>query len=95
MGEANQPNIDKDTRVDRMLIARKFVYFGTSAPLIPVEFRPFEKTEKDFCCLRQGHRILNNDFAAAFISWLEKRNQWGIQGMPLEFNYHKIGQEPK
>ena len=88
-GQPNPKNIDTDTRVNLLLISRKFVYFGMAALPIPDDFRPYQLTGEDLCCLRQGHRIISHELATAFESWLDNRGEWGVQGMPLEFNAHK------
>jgi hypothetical protein len=91
-GRPNPKNIDHDTRVDRVLVAQKFVYFGSSAPRIPEDLRRYQSTGEDLCCPRQGHRVGSHEFATAFESWLDNRGQWGVQGMPLEFSAHnRIG----
>jgi hypothetical protein len=88
-GHPNPKNVKHDTRVNRLLIARKFVYYGTIAPQIPTYFLHFQKTGEDLCCVRQGHRVIHHDLAAEFESWLEDRKEWGVQGMPLEFKAHE------
>src|SRR6266446_5897150 len=55
-GRPNRRNITRDTRVNRVLISSRFVYFGSSAPAIPKPFRPYNPTGQDICCPRQGHR---------------------------------------
>lgn len=91
-GQPNTNNINRDTRVNRLLISRKFVYYGNAAPLIPEDFRSYQPTDEDLCCPRQGHRARSHEFATAFESWLDNRGEWGVQGMPLEFNAHnRIG----
>lgn len=87
-GQPNTNNINRDTRVNRLLISRKFVYYGNAAPLIPEDFRPYQPTGEDLCCARMGHRNGSHEFATAFESWLDSRGEWGVQGMPLEFNAH-------
>lgn len=87
-GMPNMKNIARDTSADRMLVSQRFVYFGNAAVSIPKCFRPYKKTNEDLCCLRQGHRILSEDVAVAFVNWLEKFDRWGLQGMPLEFSRH-------
>jgi hypothetical protein len=88
-GRPNPRNIKHDTRRDRLLIARKFVYYGSAAPRIPGHFRPYQPTGEDLCWARQGHGVLSNELAAAFESWLDARGEWGVQAMPLEFNAHQ------
>jgi len=91
-GQPNTNNINRDTRVNRLLISRKFVYYGNAAPNIPDDFRSYQPTDEDLCCPRQGHRVRSHEFAIAFESWLDSRGEWGVQGMPLEFNAHnRIG----
>ena len=91
-GQPNANNINRDTRVNRLLISRKFVYYGNAAPLIPEDSRSYQPTGEDLCCPRMGHRVRSHEFATAFESWLNNRGEWGVQGMPLEFNAHnRIG----
>lgn len=91
-GQPNPRNITHDTRVNRLLIASKFVYYGNAAPHIPEDFRPYQPTGEDLCCPRQGRRVRSHEFAAAFESWLDNRGEWGVHGMPLEFDTHnRIG----
>ena len=49
-GRQNQRNIIRDTSANRVLIARKFVYFGSTAPVIAKRFRPYKPTDEDICC---------------------------------------------
>ena len=85
-GLPNNANIEWDTRVDRLLVATKFVYWGKEAPMIPSQFRPFLKTGDDICCKSRGHRVFGEEIATAFAGWLEKQGKWGCLGEPLEFN---------
>ncbi len=88
-GKPNPRNIARDTSVNRLLVATKFVYWGGAAPRIPNRFRPYLPTGEDICCLAQGHKVLSSPFALAFERWLTLRNIWGVQGLPLEFNSHE------
>ena len=91
-GRPNLKNIERDTRVDRVLIARKFVYYGSTAPRIPEYFRPYQATGEDICLIGEGHGRRSPDLATAFESWLDNRGEWGVQGMPLGFDaHHRIG----
>jgi len=91
-GWPNRNNIDRDTRVNRLLISREFVYYGSAAPIIPKYFRPYRPTDEDLCCPGQGYRVRSHEFATALESWLDNRGEWGVQGMPLEFSAHnRIG----
>lgn len=93
-GRRNQRNIDRDTSIDRMLISRTFVYFGSNAPTIPKRFRPYKPSGEDICCPGQGHRVRSEQIARAFEKWLGERDAWGLQGMPLEFDDHARADQP-
>ena len=87
-GLPNTRNIEHDTRINRILISRKFVYYGNNAPPILSLFRAYGSIREDLCCLRQGHHEVSPALAHAFESWLVGRGEWGVKGMPLEFNMH-------
>jgi hypothetical protein len=84
-GRQNERNIARDTSTDRMLIAHEFVYYGEKAPIIPKSLRPYKPTGEDVCCSGVGHRVLSSKLASAFENWLTELNEWGLQGMPIEF----------
>lgn len=86
-GRLNEANLVWDTGVDRLLVARKFVYWGASAPTIPKHFRGFGK-ERDDICAGRGHRVFENELPCAFAGWLEQEGRWGVKGAPLEFAKH-------
>lgn len=93
-GRRNYRNIARDTKADRMLVGRRFTYFGASAVTIPKRFRPFRRTGEDLCCKRQGYRVLSEAIATAFEAWLNGLDRWGLQGLPLEFEDHKRNDVP-
>ncbi|SRR6266571_1474668 len=88
-GRPNSHNIARDTSVNRVLLSRRFVYFGAKAPEIPKQFRAYKPTGEEICCPGQGHRVLSSRLAGAFEAWLQRRGDWGLQGMPLEFTKHE------
>lgn len=90
-GKPNPRNIARDTSSDRMLLSWRYAYFGDRAIRIPKRFQPYAKTGENVCCTTQGHRILSEATAKPFVHWLEGRERWGLQGMPLEFARHKRG----
>lgn len=87
-GRQNRKNINHDTSVNRVLVSKKFVYFGENAISIPKSFRQSKASKKDICCPGQGHRIFPAEAAQSFQKWLEKKEQWGVEGAPLEFRKH-------
>ncbi len=88
-GRPNPRNIERDTSVNRLLISRRFVYFGKEAPPIPVRYCPYRETGENICCSSQGHRVFSEALAVDFERWLGQRGKWGLRGMPLEFRNHK------
>jgi hypothetical protein len=87
-GYPNERNINYDTRINRLLISRKFVYYGSAAIKIPEDFRLYHPTGEDICCNGRGHRVKSNEIAVTFETWLENTNKWGVQGLPLKFKLH-------
>jgi hypothetical protein len=88
-GRTNRRNVARDTSANRVLVARRFVYFGEAAPPIPKRFRPYRATSEDICCPGQGHRVISGELAKAFEDWLEAKGEWGLRGMPIEFKDHE------
>lgn len=88
-GKPNPRNVAHDTSVNRLLVASRFVYFGSIAPTIPKRFRPYRPTAEDICCSGRGHRKTSHELAAAFERWLVSLRKWGVQGLPLEFAAHE------
>jgi hypothetical protein len=79
-----------DTGVDRVLLSRRFVYFGERAVRIPNEFRCFGEEGRDVCLHRQGHGVFTGPMRDDFIAWLEAaHNEWGVLGLPAEFRRHE------
>lgn len=64
-GLPNPLNVRKDTSADRVLLSRKFYYFGKLAPLAPpglLDRLGFEN--------RQGHRIFDAQQCAVLLEWI-------------------------
>jgi hypothetical protein len=88
-GQPNTNNINYDTRVNRVLISRKFIYYGSTALQIPEDLHSHHPTNEDLCCDGRGHRVRSHEIAVAFETWLNNLGEWGVQGVPLEFKSHK------
>jgi Nucleotide modification associated domain 2 len=88
-GETNLANLERDTGVDRMLLATRFVYFGERAVVIPPNLRRLPETGEDLCCAGRGHRVRSEVMALELVAWLEERGEWGLQGMPSTFRNHR------
>lgn len=88
-GATNLANLQRDTRVDRVLLATKFVYFGAREVTIPRDLRRFDETGEDVCCVGRGHRVRSEPLGHALEAWLEERGEWGLQGLPPAFRKHR------
>jgi hypothetical protein len=88
-GQPNVHNTSYDTRINQLLISKKFVYYGSSAIPIPKKLRLFKPTDEDICCVGRGHRVKSDELARFFEFWLNDLGKWGVQGMPLEFESQK------
>lgn len=84
-GWPNTTNVEKDTQTDRVLLGRRFVYFGADARPIPPRLRSFGRGHEDVCCAGRNHRVLADDLATALLDWLDEVDAWGLQGLPVEF----------
>lgn len=82
-GSANPLNVKTDTRVDRVLISRDFIYWGGTGPQIPSGLRSFGTRREDICCASQGDKCHFSDaMVAAVVRWIEGFEERGIQGRP-------------
>jgi hypothetical protein len=88
-GQSNPRNVKRDTSANRILLSTHFVYFGENAPRIPKRFRPFKPTGEEICSSGPGYLRRSPRLARAFEAWLDRRDKWGLQGMPLEFKRHR------
>lgn len=61
---------------NNVLISEQFYYFGDNAPLIP-------NLLIDICHSTQGQKILDEQLANEFLSWLTNSFHNGIQGKPI------------
>lgn len=87
-GLPNESNIRRDTQTDRVLLSTRFVYFGATAPVIPVSLCSCSPTGKYLCCPGVGERIFSDSLVIDFEKWLVDCGKWGIQGLPCEFRNH-------
>jgi hypothetical protein len=64
-GSVNMENLHTDTKRDRVLISRHFVYFGMSAPIIPNSIIDRIGFKNGI-----GHRVFDLEDCKELISWL-------------------------
>ncbi|WP_350287586.1 hypothetical protein [uncultured Croceitalea sp.] len=79
-GSINDHNLKRDTRWPNTLISHRFYYFGENYVEIP------ENLKDDVCKKMQGHKIVADKPAMAFLKWLETNFTPAIHGDPLEFS---------
>jgi Nucleotide modification associated domain 2 len=83
-GSPNLENIDHDTRVDRVLISDRYMYWGADGPAVPSRFRDYDGL--DVCLGRQGHRCnFPDQLVMEFIAWLEGLGSEGYVGRPYDW----------
>jgi|SRR5262245_41495317 len=84
-GTPDPSNIVHDTRVDRVLISREFIYFGASAPVVPprlLEELGFSNTI--------GHRVYRNCEGENLLAWLRSNYRAHanlVVGDPFQFRH--------
>lgn len=77
-GSRNVRNVGTDTRVDRVLVSRHFVYWGGDAPVIPQRFR-----DQELCKRGVGHKCRFSDgLVRAVVEWIECHDSAGRIGRP-------------
>lgn len=82
-GRVNAANRDRDVRVDRVLVAFEFAYWGGSGPRIPKRFR---RPGGDVRMSGQGHRCrFPEKFSHDFVGWLMSCSDRGLVAEPREF----------
>ena len=82
-GTVNRSNLESDTAVDRVLVARHFFYFGGTAPVVPPELLEAIGFKNG-----RGHRSLGDKERSRMVAWLE--NSFGesanqVLGDPFDF----------
>jgi hypothetical protein len=84
-GTPNAENVEDDTKVDRVLIATDFIYWGGDGPAIPEAVR--RSDTEDIVIARQGHKCrFDAELVAGFLAWLTCRDQRGYVGKPHKWS---------
>ena len=82
-GTPNERNIRNDTRVDRVLVATEFAYWGGSGPRILQNLRNCQG--HDLCIGRGYKKHFPPDMEAEFVAWFSSLQACGYQGRPLDW----------
>lgn len=83
-GSTNLHNLNKDTRVNRVLISRHFFYFGMEAPAVPNDLLTTIGYQNG-----RGHRVFSDkiDGISSLIEWLYKQGSLNqVIGDPFDFS---------
>lgn len=81
-GSPNPLNIDKDTKVDRVLISRAFYYFGSAAPAVPKHLLDELGYSNHI-----GYRVFEAQDCADLLAWIHEHRSAAnsIVGDPFDF----------
>lgn len=66
-GSLNRKNLDTDTKSDKVLVSRRFFYFGSAAPIVPVVLLRDLGFKNSI-----GHRVFTDAKGATLLDWLER-----------------------
>lgn len=73
----NFTNLNRDTKTDRVLIAKEFYYFGKDAILLPTEYQPL-------IWRRRNHGVnCNPALIKNFVGYIRGQYSSGIHGLPF------------
>lgn len=87
-GSPNPRNIENDTQTNRILIGRRFAYWGSEGPLIPKEF--LGMNGQPTITLTRGYKNqFHPEFVNAFVNWFDERNEQGYIGKPFKWTKPK------
>jgi Nucleotide modification associated domain 2 len=87
-GVPNFANIKKDTKANRVLIAKNFAYFGGNGPEIPENLRNCH--DDDICKKGPGHKCnFSDDMVREFIGWFSSLNASQQLGTPIDWGSKK------
>lgn len=84
-GSPNSDNIVRDTKSERILISKDFVYFGREAPPIRADIRD------TLCISGPGHKCrFNAEFVQVVLSWIRSLELQGYCGEPVSWDSVKV-----
>ena len=87
-GSPNPGHIRTDTGVDRILLGRRFVYFGVDGPQVPRHLR--DDFGFDFVHARRGYRKrFTDEHVTAIVEWLASLGT-GVRGRPREWPHLEV-----
>ncbi len=82
-GSPNPANVSNDTQTNRVLLSKRFAYFGGNGPEIPAEVRT--RGAEDVLAGR-GYKVnFSDELMARFVDWFEQLDITGAIGRPHEW----------
>ena len=69
-GSPNPLNVEKDTKADRVLISRRFYYFGSEAPMIPARILKRLGFKNAI-----GHRVFDMESCSELLRWITSQRE--------------------
>lgn len=83
-GTPNPEHVERDTKVDRVLISEDFVYFGGYGPEFPDVLRNFRG--QDVCKTGIGSTsFVDQELISQFVRWIRSLGVTGYQAAPFEW----------
>lgn len=83
-GSPNFEHVERDTKIDRVLISDDFVYFGGDGPAFPATLRNFHGL--DVCKTGIGFTNFDDkELVSKFVAWIRSLGMTGYQGPPFEW----------
>ena len=82
-GTANPHNIKHDTQADRVLLGRKYAYWGGSGPEIPQQFFNYNGVN---ICAKRGYKSKSpEELVKDFLNWFCSLKAYGYLGEPIDW----------
>lgn len=84
-GKTNEDNLTRDTsRTDKVLISKKFAYWGGEGPVIPSYFR--ENSGESLIIRTSAHRSkFSDEYIQSFVSWFHSLADQGVCAPPNDW----------
>jgi hypothetical protein len=87
-GSPNAPHVERDTKINRVLIGSRFYYFGGTGPRLPRRFRAWKG--EDICKSGVGHKVFDDpDMIKKLVDWLDSQGT-GYLGNPWDWERERL-----
>ena len=82
-GSPHQGHIERDTKIDRVLVSKDFIYFGGEGPKIPNSLKRLVQQGRGYRRLRYQN-IEHRSIITKFETWLNVLDVKGYRGRPFD-----------